>query len=109
MMILEPRKLVSNVDKMAYNHLVSIGAIIPKGAGRPKSTAARKIPKSRVGWKRLDAAGWSKGSKLCVQCGRSEGNDSKMHPYGMRLCGDCLRVHMVSVDRGLRSSDDITF
>ncbi len=107
-MVLEPRKLVSNVDKMAYEHLKSIGAIIPKGAGRPKSTSPRKIPKSRVGWKKLDPF---KGSAICEQCGGHRGNFRAQGswPYSMTLCDYCSKVHLDSVAKGLKPSDEINF
>lgn len=110
MMILEPRKLVSNVDKMAFEHLKSIGAIIPKGAGRPKSTAARKIPKARVGWKKLNPTGWFAGAKdICDQCASRGGFKHQENPYGMNLCPVCKRVHQDSVAKGLKPSDEVMF
>ena len=63
MLICDPRKIVSNVDRMAYEHLLSVGIIHPNKAGRPRGE--KKIPQKRVGWKKLGPM--RDGS--CGQCG----------------------------------------
>ena len=95
---------------LAFAYLKSIGAIIVKADAPPHKIKAPKIPKGRVGWKRLNPAGWHERGSMCDQCGKTEGHEGKMHPYGMRLCGDCLTVHCVSVGRGLTPcADGITW
>lgn len=107
MLICEPRRIVSNVDRMAYDHLVRAGVIYPNKAGRPRSD--KKVPKARIGWKRLNPTGWHPKGTMCDQCGASSGSENKLHPYGMRLCPDCFQVHAVSIDRGLRPTDEINW
>lgn len=107
MLICDPRRIVSNVDRMAYEHLLAAGILHANKAGRPR--VEKKLPKSRVGWKKLNPTGWFPKGNICDQCGKNKGHEGKMHPYGMCLCGDCLKVHFVSVTAGLKPTDDISW
>jgi hypothetical protein len=87
MLVCEPRRIVSNVDRMAYEHLVAAGIIHPNKAGRPK--VQKKLPKGRVGWKKLDPM--RKGG-ACQQCGDAP----SQVPVGLpksedpKLCDRCF-------------------
>ena len=105
MLVCDPRKCVSNVDRLAVEHLQAAGIISHRPAGRPK--VEKKLPKGKVGWKKFNPTGWFPKSKLCDQCGKAPGSEGKLHPYGMLLCGDCLKVHFVSITAGLKSTDEI--
>lgn len=98
MFVADKKGLGSNVDRMAWDHLVKAGVI---RARAPKNPAPKK---GRIGWKRLDAT--NKGG--CTQCGCG-GQISKASfiPYGMSLCEGCLKVHAHSIDMGLRPSDEV--
>lgn len=103
MLICDPRKCVSNVDRMALEHLRAAGVIVPNKAGRPR--VEKRIPNKRVGWKRLNPTGWSKGA--CDQCGKASGTSAQNHPYGMALCPHCLAIHTASIAAGLKPTDEI--
>ncbi len=94
------RQLTSNVDRMAWSHLVAIGAI------REKERASKKPSRTgRIAWKRLDATG-----KLgCDQCGGSGASSRREHPYGMKLCRKCFAVHLWSEGHGLKPNEDISW
>ena len=101
MFVADKKGLGSNVDKMAWDHLVKAGVIREPKARESKKPAPKK---GRIGWKRLDAT-----NKLgCTQCGGG-GQISKASfiPYGMSLCEGCLKVHAHSIDMGLRPSDEV--
>lgn len=101
MLVCEPRRCSSNVDRMALEHLRAAGVIFAK----PK--AEKKLPKGRIGWKRLNPTGWAKGH--CDQCGCYESSVGHSHPYGMALCGDCLMIHYKSITAGLKPSDEVSW
>ena len=88
MLICEPRKIVSNVDRMAYEHLLAAGIIHHNKAGRPRTE--KKIPKSRVGWKKLGPM----RSGFCVQCGDNESQVPAGLPKSEdpNLCDRCFAV-----------------
>lgn len=103
MLVCEEKRIVSNVDRMAFDHLRAAGIIFTKSA-RPR--VDKKVPKSRVGWKKLIPTGWYAGA--CDQCGKDHGTRQDW-PYNMALCNACARVHTHSVQMGLKPSDDVRF
>lgn len=103
-LICDPRKAVSRVDKMAIEHLRAAGIIVPQPAGRPKKETAKKLPKGRVGWKRLDPFVRSG----CRQCGSGSSVPGNW-PYSMSLCSRCAQIHLNSIKAGLKSSDEVRF
>lgn len=104
MLVCEPKRCVSNVDRMALEHLKSSGIIFTKGT-QPKQAKVKSARRGKVGFKALTPTGWYAGA--CDQCGKATGNKHSSHPYGMALCEKCLKVHVVSVSNGLKPSDEI--
>lgn len=108
MLVCEPRKIVSNVDRMAYGHLVAAGIIHSNKAGRPR--VEKKIPKGRIGWKKL---GPMRGGS-CGQCG-DEGTIDAQIGYGKhqtrdlgghsKLCDRCYAVLVNSRKHWLANED----
>ena len=96
--------ILKEIDKLALDHLFSIGAIVEKVDRPPHKVKSPKIPKGRIGWKRLNPS----NSGSCHQCGGSDGGRNSW-PYNMRLCYSCATVHMHSLARGLVKTDEITW
>jgi len=67
--------ILKEIDKLAFDHLFSIGAIVEKVDRPPHKVKSPKIPKGRVGWKRLNPTGWHKRGTMCDQCGKTEGHN----------------------------------
>lgn len=108
MLICETRRIVSNVDKMAFQHLLDAGIIHPNKAGRPR--VEKKLPKARVGWKKLGPM--RNGS--CGQCG-DEGTIDAQTGYNKhqtrdlgghaKLCERCYAVLVKSRQTWVATED----
>lgn len=98
---------------LAYAYLKSIGAIIVKADAPPHKVKAPKIPKGRIGWKRLNPTGWHERGSMCDQCGKDSGSNGRnggiATPYNMALCSACFKVHTHSLARGLVPTEEITW
>ena len=91
-------KLKTEFDRMALDHLFGIGAI---REGSP--TKSRATKKGRIAWKRLLPT-----NRLgCDQCGMGGAYSNPSHPYNMSLCSTCESVHIYSLSKGLKPSDDV--
>jgi hypothetical protein len=88
MLVCEPRRIVSNVDRMAYDHLLAAGIIHPNKAGRPK--VQKKLPKARIGWKKLGPM----RNGGCKQCGDAPSQVPAGLPKSEdpSLCDRCFAV-----------------
>jgi hypothetical protein len=97
MLVCDPRRIVSNVDRMAYDHLVAARIIYPNKAGRPK--IENELPKRKIGWEKKGRVGWKKLGSMrkggaCQQCGDAP----SQVPVGLpksedpKLCDRCFAV-----------------
>ncbi len=104
MLICDPSLAVSNVDRMAIQHLQRAGIIYT----RRKAPKTPRAPRGRIAWKALEATGW-KTAGGCRQCGASGGLADGYGPYMMKLCQRCLAIHEKSIRAGLTPNEEISW
>lgn len=102
MLTCDPKRCVSNADRMALDHLKAAGIIFTP-VKRPK--AVKPPSKPRIGWKKFGPM--RKG--FCAQCGGDSCTVPGDWPYGMKLCRDCANVHLHSIRAGLKPNDDVNW
>lgn len=104
MLVCDPSLAISNVDRMAIQHLQQAGIIFT----RRKAPKPPRTPRGRIAWKALEATNW-KHSDGCRQCGYGVAQSHADYPYGMKLCLRCATVHFNSIRAGLAPNDEISF
>lgn len=103
MLVCDPKRAISNVDRMAIEHLEAAGVIFAKD----RTQRHTKKPKGKIGWKKLNPTGWNKGR--CDQCGKDSGIVTPGNPYSMALCPKCEKVHQDSINRGMKPNEDVNW
>lgn len=103
MLVCDPKRASSNVDRMALDHLKAAGVIFAKD----RTKRHTKNPKGKIGWKRLNPTGWDKGR--CDQCGKAAGIVTPGNPYHMALCPKCESVHKQAIKCGMKRNEDVNW